>query len=179
MVIFGVEVLGLPGLATAARLYSMPSPTILTETMQPSPLRSSIELENLGRSSLRILLRSTCKKLNVMLPVILLLSELVLHLLRFGRSNRDVTTEEPGVLDGSVGHVLITNEVDKNGVRITGSPCGCGGIAYVGVFPYSPDLYYSPALVFNTGLNSVSEAISHEFGHNLGTEEKRKGYVQL
>jgi hypothetical protein len=28
--------------------------------------------------------------------------------------------------------------------------------------------YCSPALVFNTGLSGVSEAISHELGHNLG-----------
>eukprot|EP00808_Paulinella_micropora_P024020 g17995.t1 len=63
--------------------------------------------------------------------------------------------------------VLITDKVDKNGVTIYS--CTCGGVAYVDVFgSTSYASYYSPALVFNKGTVGVPEAISHEFGHNLG-----------
>ncbi len=87
----------------------------------------------------------------------------------------DVTTEEPpftvnptsGRIEygPNVGHILITDEQDENGYWIyTQGGCGCGGVAYYNGFG---DSYYSPGLVFNTSLNGVSEAISHEFGHNL------------
>lgn len=60
----------------------------------------------------------------------------------------DVTTEEPPNLDNSVGHVLMTDKVDENGVTIY--DCGCGGVAYVNVFGRSDYAStYSPALVFN------------------------------
>jgi hypothetical protein len=79
----------------------------------------------------------------------------------------DVTTQEPAVLNDDVGHVLMTDKMDKNGVAIFN--CGCGGVAYVGVFGRNKYAsYYSPALVYNKSLKGLSEAISHEFGHNLG-----------
>eukprot|EP00808_Paulinella_micropora_P026561 g44598.t1 len=79
----------------------------------------------------------------------------------------DVTTEQPASLTNNVGHVLMTDQVDRQGVNMY--PCTCGGVAYVNVFKASNYAsYYSPALVFNKGLVGVSEAISHEFGHNLG-----------
>jgi hypothetical protein len=87
----------------------------------------------------------------------------------------DVTTEEPpftinqstGRIEygSNVGHILTTNQRDVNGYWVyTQSGCGCGGVAYYNGFGNS---YLSPGLVFNTSLNGVSEAISHEFGHNL------------
>ncbi|WP_374673294.1 pre-peptidase C-terminal domain-containing protein [Ideonella sp.] len=86
----------------------------------------------------------------------------------------DVTTQVPAAsrltrsssADTSFGTtVLITR---RDGVYV----CGCGGVAYVGVFDYVGD-YYKPALVFFDALGGghdkyVAEAISHEAGHNLG-----------
>ncbi|WBQ05554.1 M12 family metallo-peptidase [Kribbella sp. CA-293567] len=53
------------------------------------------------------------------------------------------------------------------------SGCGCGGVAYVGVYDNtSQHSYYQPALVFTkgvgTGAKNIAEAASHEAGHNLG-----------
>lgn len=89
----------------------------------------------------------------------------------------DVTTEEPpadaitrsastDLMFGT--RVLITRDWTK----LTPSPCGCGGIAYVGVFDDYSDSY-KPAWVFYDNLGGghekyVAEAISHEVGHNLG-----------
>lgn len=65
--------------------------------------------------------------------------------------------------------------------------CGCGGIAYVGVFNLSGSdhLYYQPAWVFTdgvgTGAKNISEAASHEAGHNLGLSHdgtRSVGYYQ-
>lgn len=84
----------------------------------------------------------------------------------------DVTTEEPTVFDSNTGTILITNTIDANGNAINCT--SCGGVAYVGVFGRSNyHTYYSPALVFFNKLGGghetyVSEASSHEFGHNLG-----------
>ncbi|MFC0624963.1 pre-peptidase C-terminal domain-containing protein [Kribbella deserti] len=53
------------------------------------------------------------------------------------------------------------------------SGCGCGGVAYIGVYdtPGNHD-YYQPALVFTrgvgTGAKNLAEAASHEAGHNIG-----------
>jgi PKD repeat protein len=89
----------------------------------------------------------------------------------------DVTTEEPladaiarsgsGDLDYGT-RVLVTRDWTK----LTSSPCGCGGVAYVGVFNFTSETY-KPAWVFFDSLGSgnekyVAEAISHEAGHNLG-----------
>jgi PKD repeat protein len=89
----------------------------------------------------------------------------------------DVTTEEPladaiirsGSSDLDYGtRVLVTRDWTK----LTSSPCGCGGIAYVGVFNYTSETY-KPAWVFFDNLGGgnekyVAEAIAHEAGHNLG-----------
>jgi PKD domain/Metallo-peptidase family M12 len=61
--------------------------------------------------------------------------------------------------------VLITN---SNGVY----SCSCGGVAYLGVFDDTSEVY-KPALVFYNQLGAgnekyVAEAISHEAGHNMG-----------
>lgn len=88
----------------------------------------------------------------------------------------DVTTEEPA-------QDLITRDGVADqvyGTRLLVSPdtfyyssCGCGGVAYVGVFdePNRHD-YYQPAWVFTrgvgTGAKNIAEAASHEVGHNLG-----------
>ncbi|MFF1818829.1 pre-peptidase C-terminal domain-containing protein [Kribbella sp. NPDC058245] len=53
------------------------------------------------------------------------------------------------------------------------SGCGCGGVAYVGVYDNSSQHdYYQPALVFTkgvgTGAKNLAEAASHEAGHNVG-----------
>ncbi|MBL8484974.1 MAG: PKD domain-containing protein [Rhodocyclaceae bacterium] len=89
----------------------------------------------------------------------------------------DVTTEPPPAdaitrassSDDTFGtRVLIT----KDFTAATSSPCGCGGIAYVGIYDDVGD-YYKPALVFYNQLGAgnekyVAEAISHEAGHNVG-----------
>ncbi|TDD62345.1 hypothetical protein E1263_04095 [Kribbella antibiotica] len=53
------------------------------------------------------------------------------------------------------------------------SGCGCGGVAYVGVYDStSQHAYYQPALVFTkgvgTGAKNIAEAAAHEAGHNVG-----------
>lgn len=53
------------------------------------------------------------------------------------------------------------------------SGCGCGGVAYVGVYDNTSNhSYYQPALVFTkgvgTGAKNIAEAASHEAGHNVG-----------
>ena len=87
----------------------------------------------------------------------------------------DVTTADPGTAaltrDGAADNVYGTRTAITNDV--TGqSSCNCGGFAYVGVFnnPNS-HAYYQPAIVFTRGVGhgakTVSEAVSHEVGHNL------------
>ena len=82
----------------------------------------------------------------------------------------DVTTEDPGQFGPNVGVLLITEKTDVNGNVIYN--CGCGGVAYVNVWGRSNFEYYQPALVFTegvgTGAHNMSEAGSHEVGHNLG-----------
>ena len=86
----------------------------------------------------------------------------------------DVTTEQPapdrltytGSSDAYYGTTaLITS---RSGVY----SCGCGGVAYIGVFDAADK--YKPALVFYDALGgsekNVAEAISHEVGHNLGLQ---------
>ncbi len=86
----------------------------------------------------------------------------------------DVTTEEPPftlsssgrvVYASNVGHNLVTQQRDANGFYVyTQGGCGCGGVAYLGVFGNS---YYQPGLSFNSGTGTNAMTISHEFGHNL------------
>ncbi|MDD5271181.1 MAG: zinc-dependent metalloprotease family protein [Methylovulum sp.] len=85
--------------------------------------------------------------------------------------NVDVTTKEPKTFGSTVGRILITKNVDKNGVAMPYSTAG--GVAYVGAWGYSNYSYYSPALVYYNNLGGgwppyVAEASSHEMGHNLG-----------
>ena len=84
----------------------------------------------------------------------------------------DVTTEEPASFNSTTGTILVTHTIDANGKIINCTECG--GVAYVNVFGRSNyHTYYSPALVFfdklgGGGETYISEASSHEFGHNLG-----------
>jgi PKD repeat protein len=80
----------------------------------------------------------------------------------------DVTTEEPASFGANVGHILVTRKADQFGNLIY--DCNCGGVAYVGVWGSSSYTYYQPALVFLDGVggpHNISEAASHELGHNL------------
>ena len=69
-----------------------------------------------------------------------------------------------------------TDDVFGTTVLITNSTgvynCSCGGVAYLGVFDDTSEVY-KPALVFYNQLGAgnekyVAEAISHEAGHNMG-----------
>jgi hypothetical protein len=93
----------------------------------------------------------------------------------------DVTTEDPGIAAiersssgdqyyGTRAVITTTNPVD--------AACGCGGIAYLGVFNDTWDHgYYQPAFAFTqnswgmeTSAKSITAIVSHEVGHNLGLE---------
>lgn len=85
--------------------------------------------------------------------------------------NVDVTTKQPKTFGPTVGRILITKNVDKNGVAMPASTAG--GVAYVGAWGDSNYGYYSPALVYYNNLGSgyppyVAEAAAHEMGHNQG-----------
>ncbi len=94
----------------------------------------------------------------------------------FAAFDVNVTTEPPapdrltrssGTDDVYGTTVLITS---RSGVYT----CGCGGVAYIGVFDDTGD-FYKPALVFYDALGAgnekyVAEAVSHEVGHNLGLQ---------
>ena len=79
----------------------------------------------------------------------------------------NVTTEEPADLDD----LRYNGSSDTRwGTRVvmtkdTFADCGCGGHAYLGSFDDSQD---EPALVYNGGLATGSETVSHEVGHQLG-----------
>ncbi len=83
----------------------------------------------------------------------------------------DITTEEPAKLTSTTGRLLITRSTDLNSKAMpynTG-----GGVAYINVWGGSNFAsYYSPALVYYNNLASsasyISEAASHEAGHNFG-----------
>jgi hypothetical protein len=80
----------------------------------------------------------------------------------------NVTTQEPANFGPDVGHILVTRKADANGQEIYS--CGCGGVAYVNVWGRSNYPFYQPALVFLDGVggpHNISEAASHELGHNL------------
>ena len=80
----------------------------------------------------------------------------------------DVTTEDPG--QAAITRSSSSDDIYGAHVVMTVDDfagCGCGGFAYVGIFDYVGD-YYKPAFVFNVSLKGMTEAISHEVGHNLG-----------
>jgi hypothetical protein len=88
----------------------------------------------------------------------------------------DVTTQEPP--QSAIDRSGASDE--QYGTRVLIDPttwyqsgCGCGGVAYVGVYDStSQHDYYQPALVFTkgvgTGAKNLAEAASHEAGHNVG-----------
>lgn len=86
--------------------------------------------------------------------------------------NVDVTTELPASFGPTVGRILITQDADANGKAMPSQ--GAGGVAYVNVWGASNyHSYYSPALVYYDNLGGgrpdyVTEAASHEMGHNMG-----------
>lgn len=82
----------------------------------------------------------------------------------------DVTTEMPLSFGPNTGHILITSDHDESGVPMPADTAG--GVAYVNVWGRSNYEYYQPALVYYDNLAKapyyISEAASHELGHNLG-----------
>ncbi|MCU1357537.1 MAG: fibronectin type protein [Acidimicrobiales bacterium] len=87
----------------------------------------------------------------------------------------DVTTEDPGF--DAIDRSSSTDQRYGTRALITPdstiqTPCGCGGIAYVGVFDSIAQAYYQPAFIFTagvgTGAKNLAEATAHEVGHNLG-----------
>jgi hypothetical protein len=101
----------------------------------------------------------------------------------FAMFDVDVTTETPpesdldrtNLADTRYGvRVVITDQTNK-----IATWCGCGGIAYVGVFDHyegkegdgNPHNAYSPAFAFTSqDFNGkiISDIVSHEVGHTLG-----------
>ncbi len=97
----------------------------------------------------------------------------------------DVTTERPAGFGPKVGHVMITRNRDANNLAMPSS--SAGGVAYVGVWGRSDyATRYSPAFVYYNNLGTtnshyISEAASHEFGHNLSLSHdgtSTSGYYQ-
>ncbi|WP_436501497.1 M12 family metallo-peptidase [Actinokineospora sp. HUAS TT18] len=94
----------------------------------------------------------------------------------------DVTTQDPGVAA-----INRTDSADTlYGTRVVIDPtswyysgCGCGGVAYVGVYDSTNNGYNQPAWVFTrgvgTGAKNIAEAASHEAGHNLGLSHDGTG----
>ncbi len=84
----------------------------------------------------------------------------------------DVTTESPASFGPTTGRLLITKDTDANGQAMPSQ--GAGGVAYIGVWGRSDYASrYSPALVYFNRLGNgrpdyVTEAASHEMGHNMG-----------
>lgn len=86
----------------------------------------------------------------------------------------DVTTEDPGL--AAIRRSNSADQVYGTRVVITdeATTCGCGGVAYLGVFDSTGTThdYYQPAWVYTLGVghgaHNIAEAASHEAGHNLG-----------
>ncbi|GAA1564717.1 hypothetical protein GCM10009789_17780 [Kribbella sancticallisti] len=88
----------------------------------------------------------------------------------------DVTTQEPP--QDAINRTSTSDQ--QYGTRVLIDPdtwyqsgCGCGGVAYIGVYDNAGQHdYYQPALVFTrgvgTGAKNLAEAASHEAGHNVG-----------
>ena len=94
----------------------------------------------------------------------------------FAPFNIDVTTQRPAAFGPNVGHILFSNRIDKNGFPIYAHPAG--GVAFVNVWGRSDFKNLQPALVFPEGVSgakNLTEAASHELGHNLGLSHDGKG----
>ncbi len=88
----------------------------------------------------------------------------------------DVTTEEPP--QAAIDRSSSTDQTYGTRVVITNttsvySRCGCGGVAYVGVYDLATNHdYYQPAFVFTKGVGNgdknIAEAAAHEVGHTFG-----------
>jgi len=94
----------------------------------------------------------------------------------------DVTTEEPAQITATVGCVVFTKNLDKNG-NVLPHALSAGGIAFLDVFGQDYYGFFSPCFVYYENLPNygspspplpnpfeglVAEAASHEMGHNLG-----------
>ena len=88
----------------------------------------------------------------------------------------DVTTQDPGpaaiTRSGPSDLVFGTRALITDAPEV-GNSCGCGGVAYVGVFDATSNhAFYQPAWVVAQALGHnakyIAEATSHEVGHNLG-----------
>lgn len=91
--------------------------------------------------------------------------------------NIDVTTELPASFGPKVGRVLITKNIDADGLAMPAKDSG--GVAYLNVWgdPNFANLY-SPAFVYHNqvgGSDNIAEVVSHEFGHNLGLSHDGTG----
>jgi hypothetical protein len=94
----------------------------------------------------------------------------------FAPFNIDVTTQRPAAFGPNVGHILFSNRVDSNGFAIY--PNAVGGVAFVNVWGRPDFASLQPALVFPEGVSgakNLTEAASHELGHNLGLSHDGKG----
>lgn len=90
----------------------------------------------------------------------------------------DVTTADPGAAalqrSSSTDAVYGARVVVATGQNPVYTGCGCGGVAYVGVFTTSGTThdYYQPAWVFTAGVGlkakGIGEAAAHEAGHLFG-----------
>jgi hypothetical protein len=82
----------------------------------------------------------------------------------------DVTTARPASFNSRTAMALVTRSTDANGASNPSS--GSGGVAYVNVFGSGSYASYRPAWIYadNLGHNEsfISEAASHEIGHNMG-----------
>jgi pre-peptidase/metallopeptidase family M12-like protein len=94
----------------------------------------------------------------------------------------DVTTQDPGaaaINRSSSSDTVYGTRVLVDPTSWYQSGCGCGGVAYVGVYDSANNGYHQPALVFTrgvgTGAKNIAEAASHEAGHNLGLSHDGTG----
>lgn len=90
--------------------------------------------------------------------------------------NIDVTTERPATFNNRTAVALITRTTDANGNPNPYS--NAGGVAYVNVFNTTQYAKYRPGWIYQNNLANdesyISEAVSHEIGHNLGLSHDGK-----
>ena len=95
----------------------------------------------------------------------------------FSTFDVDVTTEDPGqaaITRSDASDLAYGTRLVITNTQTIQSTCGCGGIAYLGVFnSTSGHASHQPAFVFtygpfSKGAKFIAEAGSHEVGHNLG-----------